>query len=362
MNQHYVPRVYLKNFAEKKGSEYFVDVYDITKKKTFNTNITNICAERHLYTLDVDSKINGDVMAIEKMFAVGFEPAYQKVYDLLINDEIIHITNEQREEILGAILQLYTRNPRILKISIAHHTELIRKAYASAVKEGQKGVTYLDEDYSFQEWTEQAIVDHVQMLVTKDFKIGNIHRLIEVGTFHEFAKLEVRKNKGPSTYFTSDNPLVIEDKLTREAHPLDISVEFLIALNPQYLLRIYHDNQLDLNLIWRTPSGSADTATSNQTIYQQAERFIIGKTQSLTEYLQMEEALFKDNSIDAIMKIMRPIIDHIEKENRHDEYTLFLKKYLELYEQHDGLTQQEEQDFYAQYHASNQAWRRSRLT
>lgn len=362
MNQHYVPRVYLKNFADKKGSEYFIDVYDKVKKKTFNTNIINICAERHLYTLDEDSKINGDVMAIEKMFADGFEPAYQRAYDLLINDEIIKITNEQREEILGAVLQLYTRNPRILKISIAHHTELITKAYAKSINDSKKGLTYLNEDYSFREWTEQMIIDHVTTLVNKDFKIGNIHRLIEVGTFHEFAKMEVRKIKGSSTYFTSDNPLVIEDKITPHAHPLAISVEFILALNPKYLLRIYHDNQHDLNLIWRTPSGNVDTATSNQTIFQQTERFIVGKSQSLADYLQMEEALFTDNSIQAIMKFTRPIIDHIEKEGRHDEYTLFLKRYLELYEQHGGLTTQEEQDFYRQYHSSNRAWRQSRLT
>src|ERR1700744_2929328 len=120
MNQHYVPRVYLKNFAERKGNEYFIDVYDKTNEKVFNTNITNICAERHLYTLDDEDKINGDTMAIEKMFAIGFEPMYQRAYDILVNDNISDITNHQREEILSSVLQLYTRNPRILRISIAH--------------------------------------------------------------------------------------------------------------------------------------------------------------------------------------------------------------------------------------------------
>lgn len=362
MNQHYVPRVYLKNFAEKRGTDYFIDVFDKSKNKTFNTNITNICAERHLYTLDDDSKINGDVMAIEKMFAVGFEPMYQRAYDILTNDEIINITNHQREEILGSVLQLYTRNPRILKISIAHHTELLKRAYEAAMVGGKKGLTYLEEDYSFREWTKQSMMNDITAKVTKNFKIGNIHRLIEVGSFHEFAKLEVRKIKGPSSYFTSDNPLVTEDKISPDAQPFAISVEFLIALNPKYLLRIYHDNQHDLNLIWRTPSLNVDTALTNQTVYQQAERFIVGKTQSLTDYLQMEEALSNDNSIGAIMKIMRPVIDHIEKENRHDDYSLFLKRYLELYEKHGSLTPQQEQDFYAQCHSSNVAWRKSRLS
>lgn len=263
MNQHYVPRAYLKNFAEKRGSEYFVDVYDKHLKKIFNTNITNICAERHLYTLDDDSKINGDAMAIEKMFAVGFEPMYQGAYDILINDDITLITAEQRQEIVSSVIQLYTRNPRILKFSLDHHITQIQGAYADAIKEAKKGMTYLEEDYSFREWTEQAIVDHVTAQVTKGFKIGNIHRLVEVGSFHEFAKLEVRKIKGPSTYFTSDNPLTAEDKVTQYAHPLDRSVEFTIALNPKYLLRIYHDNQHDLNYIWRTPCLNVDTAVGN---------------------------------------------------------------------------------------------------
>jgi hypothetical protein len=129
MNQHFAPRVYLKNFAIKRGSEYYVDVFDKTTKKIFNTNITNICAERHLYTLDEKTTIQKDIMVVEKMFARGFEPMYQRVYKILTNDTIVEISDLQRVEILLAIIQLYTRNPRILKLSVEHH---IKSPYAGA--------------------------------------------------------------------------------------------------------------------------------------------------------------------------------------------------------------------------------------
>ncbi|NOW94969.1 hypothetical protein [Mucilaginibacter sp. SG564] len=62
------------------------------------------------------------------------------------------------------------------------------------------------------------------------------------------------------------------------------------------------------------------------------------------------------------MRFARPIIDHIEKEERHDDYSLLLKKYLELYEQNGGLTPEEEQEFLRLDRESSLAWRKSRLT
>jgi len=76
MNQHYVQRSYLKNFAAQKRKGYFVDVYDTEKDRYFNTNIKNICSEIDLYTLDNDNSIGDDLLIIEKMYSNGFELLY----------------------------------------------------------------------------------------------------------------------------------------------------------------------------------------------------------------------------------------------------------------------------------------------
>ncbi|MCB0616995.1 MAG: DUF4238 domain-containing protein, partial [Phaeodactylibacter sp.] len=43
MHQHYVPRIYLKNFGLKKKNEFFVNVYNVNDKTNFTANIKNIC-------------------------------------------------------------------------------------------------------------------------------------------------------------------------------------------------------------------------------------------------------------------------------------------------------------------------------
>jgi hypothetical protein len=55
------------------------------------------------------------------------------------------------------------------------------------------------------------------------------------------------------------------------------------------------------------------------------------------------------------------VIDHIENEDRHDEYSLLLKKYLDIFERNGSLTPEEEQEFFRLDRASNLAWRKCRL-
>ncbi len=88
MNQHYVPRLYLKNFSEERGNEYFVDVYEKESKRTFNTNIKNICAEKNLYTLDNNTTLHKDLFVFEKIYAEWIEPLYIHAYEILTNDRI----------------------------------------------------------------------------------------------------------------------------------------------------------------------------------------------------------------------------------------------------------------------------------
>ncbi len=47
--QHYVPRVYLKNFSNFNGKEYYIWVFDKEKEKIFQTNIKKIAVEKEFY-------------------------------------------------------------------------------------------------------------------------------------------------------------------------------------------------------------------------------------------------------------------------------------------------------------------------
>ena len=47
--QHYVPRLYLRSFATKNRDAYLIHVFDKIENRSFQTNITNIGAEKFFY-------------------------------------------------------------------------------------------------------------------------------------------------------------------------------------------------------------------------------------------------------------------------------------------------------------------------
>src|SRR6478752_10280578 len=126
MNQHYVPRVYLKNFAKAKGRDYYVNVYDKINDRYFETNIKNICSETNLYTLDENNRVAKHVLSVEKIYSDFIEPIYAKAYSILTNEEIFYISDLQRVEILVGLFQFYYRNPIIFRKSLKIHLENIQ--------------------------------------------------------------------------------------------------------------------------------------------------------------------------------------------------------------------------------------------
>lgn len=362
MNQHFVPRVYLKHFAKKRGSAYYVDVYDKVTQKVFNTNITNICAERDLYTLSEDSTFSDDKLVIEKIYAHGFEPMYDRILSILTDDTIFDITDLERLEILLGIFQLYMRNPRIMRISIEHHEYAIKDLFRLALEQGEKGINYLEEDFSFREWTEEDIIEHFSNKVTQVFKEGHIGGIEELGTFHEFSKLEVSKNRSDALYFTSDNPLVTEDMIDPDdVHPMQKSKEFVITLNPQYSLRIYHDNRHDLNVIVRPIVPNGNTASRNHTIFDQASRFIIGSKKAFDAFFEFR-GILGNTSFESKIDMMRQMLSKFLVGNNQDPMYQSMQHYLDIFDKNGQLTFEEEQAFYTQFQAHKIAWKKSRTS
>lgn len=342
MNQHYVPRAYLKNFANKKGKEFFIDVYDRTHNRYFKTNIKNICSEVDLYTLDEGNEFAKDLFAIEKIYANGIEPLYLNAYKILTDHSIFQITDLQRAEILISIFQFYLRNPKLLRRSLAFHKNEIRKQCKKAKEQGIKGITYLNEDFPFSEFEEPQIVEYFERKITKEYKEKHIGGLGELGTFHEYAKLEISVIRDNSEFFTSDNPLVFQDHLTEDEHPLSRSKEFVIALNKKVALRLYHDNTKHLNTIYRCfiPNGSA--ASINNLILEQSSRFVMASKETIAEYKKINDDFLQNTSLELKMDAIRQIVTKFPETPDNKASREILLFYLKRYDSQGTLTDEEE--------------------
>jgi hypothetical protein len=243
MNQHYVPRVYLKNFATKKGEEFYVDVFDKEQERHFTTNTRNICALKDIYTLSEDQKVANDVLAMEKMYSDHFEPMFQKSYDLLVNDNFVTMNGWQRAEITLGLLHLYMRNPHLLFRALNEHRNNIKRLHKTAISNSEKGLSYLDEDFSFREWDEQSIIKYFEDKAFKVFKEQHIVGTKKMGEIHADAVIEVLKIADDSKFITCDKPLSMSNLVANGINdsPYQRSQEFVITLNAKYAVRFYHD-------------------------------------------------------------------------------------------------------------------------
>ena len=111
IKQHYIPRSYLKNFAEcKKKNNCFVDVYfkkeDILRQ---NINTKTICYEKHLYTLQTNDE--SKKYDLELYYANNVDSEFQKIYKLLIDKNKNVLSIDEKLKVLYVCLSLYFRTP-----------------------------------------------------------------------------------------------------------------------------------------------------------------------------------------------------------------------------------------------------------
>jgi hypothetical protein len=335
MIQHYVPKVYLRNFGEKKTkgnkSEYFVDVYDKINDSFFKTNIKNICAERHFYTLDDETKVAKDKMAVERTYSDFIEPMYQRAYEILTDDKVDIINEQQRSEILIGIMQLYSRNPSVLSQMQENAEANVKKMINDNRGRGIKGVTFLEQDYSFRDYTDDLILKLVLDQTTKVFKERHLDATKEILKFHAEAKFQVEKLRDESSYFTSDNPLVMTDSLTDKVHPLLRSKEFRITLNKKYSLLIQHDNRRSKNRLHKCFKASGNAWSTNADILEHSSRFVIADDAEVKAHKKME-LLMNDEDPEKIISLLRQVIDKFEGDRESEKSRGAMKEFLSRYD------------------------------
>jgi hypothetical protein len=343
MNQHFVPRAYLKHFSEKAGKEYFINVYDKLEKRYFRANIKKVCAETDLYTLPQDTKAAKDVLAIEKIYGESIEPMFLRAHKILTNDNIFDISNSERIEIVLSILHFHMRNPRILKRAIYSHQLEITRLCENAKEKKTKGITYLDEDFSFQEWNAEAISEYFSNKTIRTFKEKHIIATGSIGSFHENAKLEVNIARGKSEFITSDNPLTTEDYITKLENPMSKSTQFTFPLDKKHSLRLYHDNARELNSIRRgfMPNGSVSMV--NSTVFEQSSRFLFGDKEAFDEYFQIQEFLSND-SFELRTEFVKQALEIGPSTGDSKEAYKVLEDYYKKYTSQGFISHEEEQE------------------
>ena len=343
MNQHYVPRVYLKNFATQVGKEFFINVFDKIENRYFKANIKKICSETDFYTLPKGSIASEDILAIEKIYSTAIEPMYNRAYKILTCNDIFNINDVQRVDILIGVLHLYMRNPRILKKTLSYHAQEISKLCTHAKINKIKGITYLKEDFSFREWQEDSIIKFFSDKIIKDFKEKHIGATSDVLRHQNNIKIEINIARANANLITGDNPLAVEDFFTKEELPFEKSSEFILPLNKKFMLKLYHDNRKDSNFIYRASIPNGNVNFANEAVFTQSTRFLFGDKSDFDEYFRLQNFLTKD-SLEMRVDMAKQILEIIPESEENKEAHNILRNYYEKHQQDGFVTREYEQE------------------
>lgn len=191
--QHYVPRFYLKNFSSvHKNDKYYINCFDKSTKKQFNTNIENIGCEKYFY--DTEEDVN---QLIEKKLG-QYENQFNGAYGKILKNENLKGLSTQEKECMTYFIAsqlLRTKEERIKTEDLVKQIkkQLYNKAAAQLKKE-------LDE----AEKAESIRNGHIVSL---------IYHVPELAQIISKMKWVLFKNITTIPFWTSDNPITRNNEL-----------------------------------------------------------------------------------------------------------------------------------------------------
>jgi hypothetical protein len=282
--QHFVPRVYLNNFAYKKNDDFYINVVPKSQSigSLFESNTKNICSENHLYTLseDVESR-----QLLENIYSNVFENEYTDLFDILTNDDINEITFEKKKSIISAIITMYFRTAKWLNEINSFNEESLNKVYQTCK---QFNVDYYTDSNgnkisikgkSIQELKQiKKDATRIPVVLTQ---LKTALRLIEL---KHSDNINVFKINGNNEFITSDNPVFALNTKKLPTIPFDVDNAYYLPISKKYLLSVIPKGDLPENnkIIRMTMSGEA-VIEMNKIQLTNCDKFIIGSKDEISK-------------------------------------------------------------------------------
>lgn len=295
--QHFVPRTYLKHFSEQSGEKYFIHALPTEATETdkiFNSNITNVAFERHLYTLPGETI--EQQMAVEKLYSEEWEAHYDSIYEILTNPDKKEITTEERELIISTVVTMYYRTTKWVNASRDLMGRVFESAFQLCKQKGVDYFTFEDEKISIAGKTLEEFTKEFN----KNRQPGMI--LIQLETAFKLIALRILNdsicvNKIESEkleFVTSDNPVIAKNNNSERFAPFDPTNVLELPIDSKHKLILIPECPPKLrNRIFRktstSPFSEIEKLTTNYSQMQNSEKLIFGSKQALESYLSTKQ-------------------------------------------------------------------------
>ena len=279
---HFVPGTYLKNFAIRKGDDFYVNFLNKNEPcdKITESNISDICAENHLLKLDGNDKSK---QKLEDIYTDIFENHYDNLFSVLTDDRVLEITDELKKSTVSAVVTMFYRTKKWTDL-LGYHAD------GDTIKIDQLRNQFKVDHYfnskgakvGFQNKTlEELEVSHKNItripLIITQLKVAL--KLIEA---KQFDCINVYKIADDSEFITSDNPvLAINMQKMRTMH-FDIKNAYYLPISTKYLIAIFPKEELPLqNKIIRLMIDKEWVESFNTMQLFHSEKCIIGSAEAI---------------------------------------------------------------------------------
>lgn len=280
---HFVPRTYLKNFSHKKNDDFYVNVLhkDQPIAEIFESNIINICAENHLYSLSGNDESK---QMLENIYSNIFENQYDDLYSLLTNDTIVEISPEIKKSIVSTIITMFYRTKKWINIYNTHTDEVMNKLYKVSnqfnvdhyINSNGKPININGKSIEELQINEK-IKSRIPFILTQ-LKVAL--KLIEA---KQYDNINVFKIIDENEFITSDNPVLPMNINRQRTIPFDIDNAYYLPISNKYLLSIF-PREADipvLNKIIRLIAVRKQVEGFNKLQLFNSDKFLIGSISSL---------------------------------------------------------------------------------
>lgn len=293
INQHYIPRSYLKNFGvEGKKGNYFVDAYRLEDDLLLEQISTkSVCFKKNLYTIpnaEIDRKYD-----LEHHYAEHVDAEFPKIFKLLVNENVNELTPEQKKQVLYVCLSLYFRTPRFLNHQNAFTDQILDRMLLYADKEGDVKFTFENEKHEFNIKDIDNVRNEFKERNRAKFLVQHLEKWKEFVDYKYDCTINVHRiNDKNAPLITCDNPVAIRGmKTTRFDGLFDPNAVITLPLDTKFYLEIFPNKFADgQTRIHRMVHDKDYVFTTNAIIQGNAENIIIGKPGTIERHFKIQSS------------------------------------------------------------------------
>lgn len=261
INQHYIPRSYLKNFGflvnakKRRWSVYAMENGGEIERRTTE----NICAVEYLY--DLPFATGEERQFLEHAYEEYADRHFTEITEFVNNDSNLSLSPEMREKILKSCLSLYFRTPKFVDLDQRALDEIQR----------------LPDDQQELAWKikkQQLLEDSV-----KNFE------LLYNATKH--CGISVNKAVHEWEFISGDNPVIFRNRQNEVKDVLGMDNIIHMPLTPRYAISIMPANESRLhNTFYRVLYNDDHVMSINHDIEKYHQRYLLGSKMALESYLR----------------------------------------------------------------------------